>query len=98
MRRIGLAAPSATVRGSCGDRFWNVGLDFRLGRLDRGSDAARGLRGSGLPDVLDELDAVILEDALRAPDRVTLAVQEMTDAAQEIDIVRPVVAAAAAAL
>ena len=48
--------------------------------------------------MLHELDAVILQDALRAPDRVTLAIEQVTDAAQQIDIIGPVIAPAAAAL
>ena len=59
---------------------------------------AAGCGAPGLPDVLHELDAVILQDALRAADRVALAVEQMADAAQQIDVVGPVIAAAAAAL
>src|SRR5262249_15292702 len=46
----------------------------------------------------DEFRALLLENALDAADGVALAVEEMADAAQELDVVRPVVAAAAAAL
>src|SRR5262249_37639575 len=44
----------------------------------------------------DELDTVILEDPLRAADRVALAIEEVLDAAQKIDVIGPVVAPAAA--
>src|SRR5437762_9728915 len=97
MRRIGLTAPPAVGR-TRRNRLRDFDFDLRLRRLDRRRGAARRLCGSRLPDVLDELDAVVLEDALRTPDRVTLAVQKMADAAQEIDVVGPVVAASAAAL
>src|SRR5262249_39845901 len=41
---------------------------------------------------------LLAQDPLHPADRVALAVEEVADAAQEIDVVRPVVAAAAAAL
>ena len=90
MRRIGIGAPSARARTR--RRHGSAGCG--LGRLGR----ARRLRGARPPDALDELDAVILEDALRAPDRVALAVEQVLDAAQQGDVVRAVVAPAAAAL
>src|SRR4051812_22855556 len=58
----------------------------------------RGLFGAGLPDRLHEFDALLLQDALHAADRVALAVEQMPDAAQEVDVFRPVIAPAAAAL
>src|SRR6185503_19920470 len=58
----------------------------------------RGLRGARFPDALHELDAVVLEDPLRTADRIALAVEQMADAAQEVDIVGAVIAPAAAAL
>src|SRR3954454_15104886 len=65
-----------------------------LDRLSR----ARRLHGARLPDTLNEFDAVILEDALRAADRIALAVEQVLDAAQKVDVVRAIIAAAAAAL
>src|SRR5262245_8780655 len=50
------------------------------------------------PDRLHEARPLLAQDPLHAADRVALAVQEVADAAEEIDVVRPVVAAAAAAL
>ena len=41
---------------------------------------------------------MILQQALCAADRIALAVQKMADAAQQVDVVGAVVAAAAAAL
>ena len=49
-------------------------------------------------DRLHEARALLLEDALHALDGVALAVEQMTDAAQEVDVVRPVIAPPAAAL
>ena len=89
MRRVGVGAPPAgRTRGR--QRLGRL----RVRRLDRG----RRLGGARLPDALHELDAVVLEDALRAADRVALAVEQMADAAQEIDVVGAVIAPAAAAL
>ena len=47
---------------------------------------------------LHRLDAVLFQDPLHAADGVALAVQQPADALEEIDVVGPVVAAAAAAL
>src|SRR5581483_1126324 len=41
---------------------------------------------------------LLAQNALHAPDRVTLAVEEMANAAQQIDVVTPVITPAAAAL
>src|SRR5436305_2136273 len=90
MRGFGVAAPGvARLR----PQRWRLS-DLRLGR----SRGARGLWRASPPDVLHKLDAVILQDALRTADRVALAVEQVPNAAQQIDIVRPVVAPAAAAL
>src|SRR5947209_12904763 len=88
MRRICLAAAGARTRPRR-RRFEYLFLNLV---------STRGLGRSLSPDMLYELDAVILQDALRAADRVALAVKQMADAAQEVDIVRPVIAPAAAAL
>src|SRR3569832_148420 len=80
------------------NRLRNNDHGFRLDHHGRRGGAPRGLRGSRFPDMLDELDPVVLQDALRTPDRVTLAVEEMADAAQQINVVGTVVAAPAAAL
>ncbi len=66
----------------------------------------RGLRGrvAGrlglrlLADVENGAHAALLEHALHALDRVSVAVQKMTDDAQKLDIIRTIIAAAAAAL
>src|SRR5262245_9800231 len=47
-----------------------------------------------LPHRLDELLALIAQNALRAADGVTLGVEQVLDAAQQVDILGPVVAAA----
>ena len=90
MRGVRVAAPRSRGCGRSRRRLGDLGLDC-LGR-------ARRLRAPALPDVLHELDAVILQDPLRTADRVALAVEQMADAAQQIDVVGPVVAPAAAAL
>ena len=59
---------------------------------------ARRRRSVLAPDVLHVAHPLLLQDALDALDGISLAVEEMADAAQEVDIVRPVVAPAAAAL
>src|SRR5690606_28163966 len=49
-----------------------------------------------LPDRLHEIHALLAQDALHAANGIALAVKEMTDAAQEVDVVGPIVAASAA--
>src|SRR5690606_41600806 len=68
----------------------------RPGRLRRGA----GLRARpGIPDAVDDVvDALLAQDLLHAADGVALAVQEMADATQEVDVVGPVVPPPAAAL
>ena len=56
------------------------------------------LRRAFLPDGLHEPDALLAQDSLHAADGVALAVKQMADAAQQIDVVGPVIAPAAAAL
>ena len=90
MRRIRIGAASARRRRAHRERFGRFGLGHLAG--------TRRLCGAGFPDPLDELDAVILEDALRTPNRIALAVEQVLDAAQQIDVVGPVIAPAAAAL
>src|SRR6185312_7568459 len=60
--------------------------------------AMRRLRRAFLPDLLDECRALLAQDALHAADCVSLPVEEMADAAQQVDVVRPIVAPATAAL
>jgi hypothetical protein len=59
---------------------------------------ARRLRRAALPHRLDEFDALVLEDALHAADGVALAVEQVANAAQKIDVLRAVVTPPAAAL
>jgi hypothetical protein len=47
---------------------------------------------------LDAVDALLAQDLLHALDRVALGVQQLADAAQQLEILRPVIAPAAAAL
>ena len=51
-----------------------------------------------MPDALHKRQAFFAQDALHAADGVALAVKQMADAAQQIDVVGPVIAPAAAAL
>src|ERR1700694_2752046 len=57
----------------------------------------RRLRRPGAPNRLNELDALVLEDALHAADRVALAVEQMANSAQQVHVVGPILAAAGAA-
>src|SRR6266436_7263832 len=78
---------------SCARRHGRFGLlipfDLTLGG---------GLRSVRMPDILHEAHPLLPEETLDAPDRVTLTIQKMANAAQEIEIVRPVIAATAATL
>src|SRR5215472_3558522 len=56
------------------------------------------LRRALLPDRLDEPVPLLAQNPLHAADRIALAVQQMADATQEIDVVGTIIAAAAAAL
>src|SRR6516164_615948 len=56
------------------------------------------LRGSGLPDVLDEALTLLAQDALNPADGITLAIEQVTNAAKQIHILRTIEAAAATAL
>src|SRR5262249_12148714 len=57
-----------------------------------------GLRRSRLPDILHELLALLPQDALDAADGVALAIKQMTDAAQKIDVLGAIEASASASL
>ena len=75
------------------------GANLGFGEIDRLAGLDLGAHGQfSAPGADDEARALLLEDALHALDGVALAVEEMADAAQQIDIVGPVVAPAAAAL
>src|SRR5262245_6640228 len=50
-----------------------------------------------MPNVLDETHPLLSQETLDATDRVSLAIEKMANAAQEIEIVRSVVTATAAA-
>ena len=58
----------------------------------------RRLRRAFLPDRLHEFLALLAQNALHATDGVALAVEQVTNAAQQIHIVGTVIAPAAAAL
>ena len=60
--------------------------------------AMRRLHRALGPDLLDEFDALLAQDALHAADRVALAVQQMLDAAQQLGVFRTVIPPSAAAL
>ena len=47
----------------------------------------RRLRRARLPDTLHEAQALLPQQALHAADGVALAIEQMTDAAQQIDVV-----------
>src|SRR5262249_52254396 len=51
-----------------------------------------------LPDILHEAHALLAQQTLDATDGVALAIEEMADAAQKIEVIRAIVAAPAAAL
>src|SRR5665213_795909 len=57
----------------------------------------RWLRRAFLPHGLNEFCPLLAQNPLHATDRVAFAVQQMANAAQEIDVVRTVIAPAAAA-
>src|SRR6266496_1337660 len=59
---------------------------------------ARRLRRTRLPDVLHEMHALLAQKTLNAADSIALAIEEMADSAQEIEVLRPVIAAPTAAL
>src|SRR3974377_159407 len=57
-------------------------------------EAARWLRRAGLPHAAHKPLALLAQDALDASNRVTFAIEEMTNAAQEIDVLGAVIAPA----
>src|ERR1051326_6335240 len=76
-----------------------VGRQFQPGvALFAFAGQTRRLRRAALPHRLDEFDAFVLEDALHAADGVALALEQMADAAEKIDVLRAVVTPPAAAL
>ena len=56
-----------------------------------------GLRRSRLPDRLHEPGSLFAQDALHAAYRVAFAVKQMSNAAQQVDIIGTIVAASARA-
>src|SRR5256886_12068836 len=68
-----------------------------LGFLVLLAGLARRLRRTRLPDVLHEMHALLAPKPLNAADSIALAIAEMADSAQEIEVLRPVIAAATAA-
>src|SRR5579884_2872040 len=58
----------------------------------------RKLLGAFTPDALHKGDALLAQNPLHAANRIALAVEQMPYAAQQIDIVGPIIAPAAAAL
>src|SRR5262249_21749742 len=75
-----------------------VPLVFLEAVPDRFLDCAKGDGLGAVGETLDRLDAVLLEDPLHAADGVALAVKQPANPLEKIDIVRPVIAAAAAPL
>jgi hypothetical protein len=71
-----------------------------LPRRRRGSPIVRrhSLHRAGLPRRRDEGDALLLQQALHTADGEALAVEEYADAAQEVHVLGPIIAPAAAAL
>jgi hypothetical protein len=64
-----------------------------LGFLILLSGVPRRLRRAGLPDVLHEMHPLLPQETLNAADGIALAIEEMADSAQEIEVLRPVIAA-----
>src|SRR6266540_5946659 len=58
----------------------------------------RRLRRTGLPDVLHEMHPLLPQETLNAADGIALAIEQMAYSAQEIEVLRPVIAAPTAAL
>src|SRR4029077_14637324 len=54
--------------------------------------------GGRIGEPLHRCDAVLLQNALDAADRIAFAVEETADSPQQVDIVGPVVSAASASL
>ena len=72
--------------------LWLLAFIFRIRGL------RSGLRSSLLPDILNKADTLLAQNALDTTNGVTLAVKQVTDAAQQINIIGPVIAPASAAL
>src|SRR5215813_2444137 len=75
-------------------------LNLRIVRREVGfiCGPLRRLRRARMPDRLDELESLILENALHTADRVALAIEQVPDPAQEVDVIGTVVAPPTAAL
>lgn len=94
LARNGVGGPGLRPRRRGFRRF-----DFRV--IIHRSGLLCGERGKGdpvlSPDLHDKPGPLLLQDPLHALDRVALAVEEMANAAQKVDIVRTIIAPAAAA-
>src|SRR5262249_12392700 len=75
-----------------------IALAFGEALADGFLDRAEGDGGGTVREPLHRLDAVLLEDPLHATDGIALAVEQATDALEQIDVIGAVVAAAAAPL
>ena len=83
------------VRGS----GWRVAAGHRLGAGRHDAQALeRAFRRQIEPLLLRQASTAFLQKALHALDGVAVLVEQRADAAQEIDVLRPVVTPAAAAL
>lgn len=95
LARNGVGGPRLRPRRRGFRRF-----DFRV--IIRRGGLLRGKCGKGdsvlAPDLHDEPGSLLLQDPLHALDRVALAVEEMANAAQEVDIVWAIIASATTAL
>src|SRR5690606_32384731 len=70
---------------------------FRFRRLAAGH-GSRNRRGGIHPAALDLVDTLGAQDLLNTADRVALEVQQVTNAPQQVKVLRPVVASPAAPL
>src|SRR5438093_3492182 len=61
------------------------------------SGGSRWLRRAAAPYCLNELDPLVPENALHAANGIALAVEQVTNPTQQIDVVGPIIAPAAAA-
>ena len=79
-------------------------LDIRLGCIFDAicvllvvvETSVRRLFGIRLPDRLHEFQSLVAQNSLHAADGVALAIEQMMDAAQQVDVIGPVIAPAAA--
>ena len=90
-----LRFPDALTRLHALTKVDNIGLGLIVPVLGR---SGRQVHGMPVPHRLHRAHALFLQDALHAPNGVAVAVKQVPDAAQQVDILRTIVAPAAAAL